>query len=285
MSVVDAERGGSSLPPQDEQPGASALSRTKSQTSTTRRLARIRSHNGYSVAEDDDDEDDGGGGEARTGAHAGDGARGPAKDTYEVGWDGGDADPLCPRSFSSTRKWLITLLVSHVSFCVTCASSIYTTTYAKMEADFHNSRIVSVLGLSTFVLGIALGPMLLSPLSEFYGRRPIYLVSWTAYVLFLVPQALARNAATVIVARFLDGFTGSAFLAVSGGTVGDLFARSELQGPMALFSVSPFIGPSLGPIMGGFINYHLDWRWTYYVLLMWSGVVWVAVVLLVPETY
>lgn len=154
-----------------------------------------------------------------------------------------------------------------------------------MEPEFHNSRIVSVLGLSTFVLGIAFGPMFLSPLSEFYGRRPIYLVAWTTYLIFLIPQTVAKNIATVIVFRFFDGFTGSAFLAVSGGTVGDLFARHELQAPMALFSVSPFVGPSLGPLLGGFINYNVDWRWTYYVLLIWSGIVWLAVVFVVPETY
>ncbi|QLI67290.1 Efflux pump atB [Metarhizium brunneum] len=258
----------------------SSLSHTLSRTSHTRPLDRIRSQNGYGV-DDDSDPAPGDGGEA----HKETASPGGSKDPYEVGWDGGDNDPLCPRSFSKGRKWLITSIVSHVSLCVTCASSIYTSTYTKMEPEFHNSRIVSVLGLSTFVLGIALGPMFLSPLSEFYGRRPIYLVSWTTYVIFLIPQAVAKNIATILVFRFFDGFTGSAFLAVSGGTVGDLFARHELQAPMALFSVSPFVGPSLGPLLGGFINYNADWRWTYYVLLIWSGLVWGAVVFFVPETY
>lgn len=167
----------------------------------------------------------------------------------------------------------------------TCASSAYTTTYAQMEAEFHNSRIVSVLGLSLFVLGLSFGPMLLGPLSEFYGRRPIYLVSWTAFVIWLIPQAVARNVAVILVFRFLNGFTGSAFLAVSGGTAGDLFSNKQLQFPMATFSVSPFIGPSLGPLIGGFINYNVSWRWTYYVLLIWSFALWTAIVLFVPETY
>lgn len=98
-----------------------------------------------------------------------------------------------------------------------------------MEAEFHNVREISDLGLSTFVLGIAIGPMLLSPLSEFYGRRPIYLVSWTMYLIWLIPSAVAKNIATMVVVRFFDGLAGSAFLTVSGGTVGDLFARHELQ--------------------------------------------------------
>lgn len=155
----------------------------------------------------------------------------------------------------------------------------------QMEAEFGNSRIVSTLGLSLFVLGISLGPMFLSPLSEFYGRRPIYLVSWSMYVIWIIPQAVARNIATVLVARFLDGFAGSAFLAVSGGTVGDLFARQELQAPMLMFSLAPFVGPSIGPLIGGFINYNADWRWTYYVLLIWGFAILVSIVFLVPETY
>lgn len=154
-----------------------------------------------------------------------------------------------------------------------------------MEAEFGNSRIVSTLGLSMFVLGISLGPMLLSPLSEFYGRRPIYLVSWTMYIIWIIPQADAKNIPTVIVGRFFDGLSGSAFLAVSAGTVGDLFNRDELQGPMLMFSLAPFVGPAIGPVMGGFINYFTDWRWTYYVLLIWAFVIWLCIVLLVPETH
>ncbi|KAF5021060.1 hypothetical protein F66182_6893 [Fusarium sp. NRRL 66182] len=207
------------------------------------------------------------------------------KDPFQVGWQDGDDDPLCPRSFNRVRKWIIVIIVSFASLCVTSASSIYTSTYDQMEAELGSSRIVSILGLSLFVLGIALGPMFLSPLSEFYGRRPIYLVAWSMYVIWIIPQAVAKNIQTMLVSRFLDGFSGSAFLAVSGGTVGDLFAPDELQAPMLLFSISPFIGPSIGPLLGGFINYNVHWRWTYYVLLIWGFVLGMAIVFFVPETF
>lgn len=48
--------------------------------------------------------------------------------------------------------------------------------------------------------------------------------------------------ATTLVARFLDGLSGSAFLSVAGGTVGDCFARHELSAPMMIYTASPFIG-------------------------------------------
>ncbi|KKF94757.1 putative drug/proton antiporter YHK8 [Ceratocystis platani] len=204
---------------------------------------------------------------------------------FTVGWDGGDSDPENPRSLPVLRKWAIVLITSAGSFCVTATSSIYTSTNQQIMREFNISREIAVLGLSLFVLGLSFGPMLLSPMSEFYGRRPIYISSWFMFTVWLIPSAVAHNIQTMLVARFLDGFSGSAFLAVTGGTVGDLFDKEELQVPMLIYSMAPFVGPSVGPLIGGFINYNTNWRWTYYVLLMWAGVLLILLALFVPETY
>ncbi|KAI0394552.1 MFS general substrate transporter [Xylariaceae sp. FL0594] len=205
-------------------------------------------------------------------------------DPFEVRFDGDD-DPMCPRSMSTARKWLLVCIVGLGSFCVTCTSSIYTATYAQMIPEFGESDIVATLGLSTFVLGIALGPLILGPLSEFYGRRPVYLFSWAMFFVWLIPSAVGRNAATMLTVRFIDGFAGSAFLSVAGGTVSDVFRRENIQSPMTIVSISPFIGPSVGPLLGGFINYYAQWRWTYYVLLIWSFALFLVLLFLAPETY
>lgn len=52
----------------------------------------------------------------------------------------------------------------------------------------------------------------------------------------------------MIIARFLSGLSGSAFLSVAGGTVGDMFDRHELALPMMLYTASPFVGPEVGPL-------------------------------------
>ncbi|CAJ2510673.1 Uu.00g062980.m01.CDS01 [Anthostomella pinea] len=281
-------------------------------------LHPVRSRNGHSCAELDREP----GADAALPSNQAD----AEKDPFEVSWDSDD-DPLCPRSMPLARKWLIVIIVGMGSLCVTCASSIYTSTYHQMNPEFGISDIVGTLGLSTFVLGIALGPLLMSPLSEFYGRRPIYLASWAMFVIWLIPvsvypfsalqshrSAVAHNAATMLVVRFIDGFAGSAFLSVVGGTVSDVFKRDEIQGPMAIISLSPFVGPSLGPLIGGFINYYANWRWTYYldvytndtifavsplslyvwkplmsysgkVLIIWAFCLLVMIILFAPETY
>jgi MFS family permease len=104
------------------------------------------------------------------------------------------------------------------------------------------------------------------------------------FLMFLIPSAAAQNIQTMLIGRFLDGVAGSAFLSVAAGTVADLFNPSQIQVPMLLYTITPFIGPVLGPAIGGFINQFTTWRWTFYVLIIWTGVAFVCV-FCVPETY
>lgn len=55
--------------------------------------------------------------------------------------------------------------------------------------------------------------------------------------------------------------------------------------PMMIYSASPFNGPLLGPIVGNFIASYMDWRWCFWVLMMWAGVNWLLIFFFVPETY
>ncbi|TQB72010.1 hypothetical protein MPDQ_007173 [Monascus purpureus] len=190
-------------------------------------------------------------------------------ESFAVRWE--ESDAMNPRNLSSFRKWLITVIVSLGSLCVTCTSSMYTTTYGQITKEFHISRIVATLGLSFFIWGLGIGPLLLGPLSEFYGRRNIYLASFTVFLLFIIPCAVAKNVQTMLVCRFFNGVAGSAFLSVAGGTVGDMFDRQHLGPPMMLYTASPFVGPVIGPLVGGFVNEFTLWRWSFYVLLIWAG--------------
>ncbi|KAF3761530.1 MFS general substrate transporter [Cryphonectria parasitica EP155] len=253
-----------------------------------RSLSQMRSQNGYGcddVNDAEDEEDDEEGASSSSDPEAQREKRNKKeRDEFEVTFEGGTADPWNPRNRGTPRKWMIVTLASAGSFCVTCASSIYTPTYTQMDAEFGCSHIVATLGLSTFVLGIALGPMW-SPLSEFYGRRPIYLAAFAVFTIWIIPCAVSRNIQTVIIARFFQGLSGSAFLSVSGGTVSDLFAPDKMHHPLTLFTAAPFLGPCVGPLMGGFINSNVNWRWTHYVMIIWASCMFLAIFFFVPETY
>lgn len=145
------------------------------QQTRSRSSARSRSYtDGYSHFEQDDDE-------AKDERSPDDDAPEEGKE-FEVQFDG-DSDPMNPKNRPKWRKWIIVLIGSGCSLCVTCASALYTSTYEQMEQEFNISRELATVGLTTYVCGLALGPMFLAPLSEFYGRRIIYL---SAFGMFFI---------------------------------------------------------------------------------------------------
>lgn len=72
--------------------------------------------------------------------------------------------------------------------------------------------------------------------------------------------------------RFLAGFSGAAFLSVSGGSVTDMWTKEQVSWPMAVNTLGLFVGPTIGPLVGGFINQNVSWRWTFCVIFIWAGV-------------
>lgn len=70
-----------------------------------------------------------------------------------------------------------------------------------------------------------------------------------------------------------------------GGTLADLWKAEERGIPMAAFSAAPFIGPAIGPLVGGYLSERAGWRWLYWVQLILSGFVYCLITFTVPETY
>ncbi|GAA5925312.1 hypothetical protein JCM3775_006420 [Rhodotorula graminis] len=197
----------------------------------------------------------------------------------------GPDDPMSPLNRPKWQRWLIVIVVTSGAFCVTCCSSMIAFTYPGVEDEFHVSQEVATLGLSLFVLGMGLFPLLVGPLSEWYGRSPVYFVGFALYIAFNFMVAFSNNIVCLLIGRFLGGAAGSAFLSVAGGTVADVFKPSEVGAPMSFYTSGPFLGPVVGPIISGFINQNLDWRWTWWILIIWAALELVLLIVVVPETY
>ncbi|KAJ4475524.1 MFS general substrate transporter [Lentinula aciculospora] len=190
-----------------------------------------------------------------------------------------------PQNLPNWRKWLAVVIVSCCSFCVSGSSSMAAFTETAVSEDFHISHEIAVLSVSLFVEGMALGPLLTGPLSEMYGRNITYRASFTLMFAFSFGVAFAPDTAVYLIFRFLSGLVGSTFLSVAGGTVSDLFTNEDVANPMAFYTCSPFIGPIFGPLVSGFINQNLNWRWTYYILTIWIFVQTILLYICIPETY
>jgi multidrug resistance protein len=143
-----------------------------------------------------------------------------------------------------------------------------------MNRDFHNdSTELSSFVVSVFVLGWAVGPLFLSPLSEIYGRRRVLDAANACFVVWQIGCALAPNLGALIAFRLLAGIGGSGCLTIGGGVISDLFAPDQRGLATALYSLGPLFGPVVGPIAGGFLAQRVGWRWVFWILLIAGGCV------------
>ncbi|KAM3078899.1 MFS siderochrome iron transporter 1 [Clarireedia jacksonii] len=144
---------------------------------------------------------------------------------------------------------------------------------------------VVTLGVSLFVLGFAVGPLLWAPLSELYGRQVLFIGTYAALMAFNAGAAGAQNIQTLLILRFFAGVFGSSPLTNAGGVIADMMSASHRGIAMAVFAAAPFMGPALGPIVGGFLGDAEGWRWVEGLMAILTGVLLIIGALTVPETY
>ncbi|PHH68594.1 hypothetical protein CDD80_7409 [Ophiocordyceps camponoti-rufipedis] len=194
-------------------------------------------------------------------------------------------DARNPVTFSRPFKWLITWLAAFSTLAVSFASSAYSGGTTFIRAEFAVSSEVVILGVSMFVLGFAVGPLIWAPMSELYGRQRVFFITYMALTAFNAAAAAAPNMAALIVFRFLAGAFGSSPLTNSGGVIADMFSAGERGLATSVFSLAPFLGPALGPIASGFLGEAAGWRWIQGFMAIFSGLLWILYSAVCPETY
>ena len=154
-----------------------------------------------------------------------------------------------------------------------------------MQEEFHiESEPVVTLGVTTYLFGSACGTLFMAPLSEMYGRRPVYLAGMLIFLVLLIPCGIGTSLVEVLVVRFFGAAAGSALIANAPGSIGDISNERNRGLVFSIWSIGPLNGPVFGPIIGGFTTQYLGWRWTNWLVMILSGV---ALVLLfvTHETY
>lgn len=207
------------------------------------------------------------------------------KDINLVGWDG-PKDPENPKNWSKNRKWLATLTVSLFTFISPVSSSMIAPALTDVQASLNvHSSALTGLAMSVFILGFAIGPLLLGPLSEIFGRRIILQASGMFYFVFNLAAGFSTNIGELIAFRFLSGLGGSAPMGIGGGVLADIWLPQERGKAMALYSLMPLLGPAVGPIAGGFIAQYSTWRWVFYSTSIVAILVQIMGVFFLQETY
>ncbi len=163
---------------------------------------------------------------------------------------------------------------------------MYLPSFPGIASDLGASASLVQLSLTTCLVGLAIGQIVVGPYSDGQGRRKPLLIFIFLFAVSSILCAIAPNITTLVIARFLQGFTASAGVVLSRAVVRDVFSGRELTKFFALLMVINATAPMIAPMTGGAILLLPFATWhTIFYFLGFLGLVIVAVIKFkLPET-
>lgn len=202
-----------------------------------------------------------------------------------VDWEGND-DPENPQNWPTWQKVALCFEIGLLTTVVYMGSAVYTPGIDQLMSDLNANHTGAIAGMSVFVFGYGIGPMILSPLSErpALGRTSIYIATLLIFVILQVPTALVKSLPGFLILRFIAGFVSSPALATGGASIGDVIHPSHLPIGLGLWGICAYFGPFLGPLFGAAIVNVSSWRWVFWFMCILSGATCLLLTFFLPET-
>ncbi|RYP68139.1 hypothetical protein DL769_005585 [Monosporascus sp. CRB-8-3] len=186
-------------------------------------------------------------------------------------------------AFPSWKKWWILTVIFLVQTSMNFNTSLYSNGIGGISEEFGVSLQAARAGAAVFLITYAFGCELWAPWSEEFGRKPILQASLFLVNIWTLPVALAPNFASIMVGRALGGLS-TAGGSVTLGMIADMYESDHQQYAVAYIVFSSVGGSILGPIVGGFVEQYLHWRWTIWIQLIFGVAVQLLHLFTVPET-
>lgn len=161
---------------------------------------------------------------------------------------------------------------------------LYLPALPRITDELSVTSSITQLTLTGTLAGLALGQLIVGPLSDSLGRRKPLIAGIVLHMLASVVCLAAPNIAVLGIGRVLQGVGASAAMVVAFAVVGDLFddsaAATVFSRLMLVLGVAPVIAPSLGAA----VLLHASWHWVFAVLVALAGGLLVVAAVALPET-
>ncbi|KAJ3546720.1 hypothetical protein NM208_g1862 [Fusarium decemcellulare] len=181
-------------------------------------------------------------------------------------WDGPD-DPENPMNWPVWKKIMHSAIPAVYAFGLTTGISTLVAGIPGIMRQFDKTRNMALLPICLYTAGFVFGPCIAAPISELHGRRVIYRANFVMLIVFNAIAVASDNYVVLVLFRFLAGLGGSGVMAVGAGTLSDLWEPKEVGRVGVAYLLAPFLGPSMGPLIGAYTVHHYDtWKWAVWVV-------------------
>ena len=153
-----------------------------------------------------------------------------------------------------------------------------------LATTFGRDISIAQMTVSLYMVGIACSQIIMGPLSDRFGRRPVLLTGLSLMVAASAACIFAETLPQLIAARFLQALGGATGMVVSRAIIRDLYSRERISSMISLVIAVMMIAQMLSPLTGGLLETAFGWRSIFYVITAASLVIAVAIALTLPET-
>ncbi|OJJ49999.1 hypothetical protein ASPZODRAFT_149466 [Penicilliopsis zonata CBS 506.65] len=203
---------------------------------------------------------------------------------YGSTWDG-PSDPANPFNWSPVRKITTGVIFSMSQLVTIMSASMLAAAENKIAQDLQVSAATVQIIFSTYFLGLGLGSFLIAALAEMNGRKSVWVAACLWYILWSSVSPLGRSAALMVVGRFFAGTGGSVGITLVGPVMTDMYGASDRGKSLAVASVLTYLGPALGPLMGGVVTDLVGWQWLFWVTSIVCAIILCVGMVFIRESY
>ncbi|MCP6680866.1 multidrug effflux MFS transporter [Bacillus nakamurai] len=161
---------------------------------------------------------------------------------------------------------------------------MYLPALPEVAEDLHTTASLAQLSLTFCLLGLAVGQIIVGPLSDMKGRRKPLIISLMLYTLSSLLCAFSPSVSFLIVMRFIQGFTGAAGIVIARASARDMYSGKELTAFFSLLMLVNGAAPILAPITGGFVLQFASWKTVFIVLAIIGILIFISVLAALPES-
>lgn len=149
--------------------------------------------------------------------------------------------------------------------------------------SFNAPESTIATSLTFYMLGGASLQLILGPISDAYGRRPLMLLGACLFLLFTLFIACSNSMNQFLMARFLQGM-GLCFIGVIGyATIQEIFEEMDAIRLIAIMANASVLAPLLGPVLGAIVIHYTSWRWIFVIIAAFAVVAVVGLWRYMPE--
>jgi len=179
---------------------------------------------------------------------------------------------------------LLTWILAGLAMVGPLAIDTYLPSFPAIVQDFNASPLLVQQTLSFFLFTFAFMMLFYGTLSDSFGRRPVILVSLVLYVIASVGAALAPSLGWLLAWRVLQGLSAGAGSVIGRAIVQDRYSGAAAQKILSHIMMVFALAPAIAPVLGGWLQVGLGWRWIFWFLTAFGVLMFVVVWRALPES-